>query len=166
MGRFLLMALLVFSGLTQALELGVDIGGGTIIIGEDGVRIEPGHGRPGYGHGPAERNVMCKAFDYGWEEHFGGHNSCGECKRAHRTCERRCSAEMYVAVAEGVHRRRGGGRAIERVRGAPSYDRWRAQDSALDECEYSGLRRCRIVDVRSQWEEISRRDCDDVRRRP
>lgn len=153
-------------------EVGIGIGDGQIIIGEGGVRIEDGHRRRpggGYRRGPGHRHpgrggwdhprISCQAFDKGWEEHFGGHDTCHECLRKHGNCMERCSEEQFVATARGYDRRGRPDRDAFDVDGWPASDRWQAEDSALDSCYRRGLSGCYVVNMRTEVREVSRRSC-------
>lgn len=100
------------------------------------------------------RGVTCRAYDNGWEEHWGGHSSCEACMQDHHgSCTEICSATQYECVAVGVDRR-GGTRQIP-VR-AP--DRWSAEREALNRCSYR-LDNCRIESCDQRNEEVSRSSC-------
>ncbi len=160
MKSLVVIALSLFSmASANAIDLGIGIGDGTVVIGEDGIRYEPGRG-PGsdYGRRPPGRGLSCQAVDAGWEEHFGGHNSCRECLRHHGNCIEKCSSEVFVATARGIDRRGRDRRAYD-VDGYAYEDRWQAERSAIDECQRRRLNRCQIVNVRRSMQEVSRQNC-------
>lgn len=67
-----------------------------------GVRGNRGHSWPGGGHGGGyPPGTTCSYHDTGWEEHWGGHNSCGECLATHNDCNWSCSTDRYVCTAKG-----------------------------------------------------------------
>ncbi|MGC9071008.1 MAG: hypothetical protein ACP5IO_06865, partial [Elusimicrobiales bacterium] len=53
------------------------------------------------------QSIVCKAFDTGWEEHWGGHGgspseveACEECLRYHGSCRYQCSVQMTRCESE------------------------------------------------------------------
>jgi len=95
----------------------------------------------GYGNN-FNSGLRCQATDDGWEEHFGGHSSCGACLREHQDCTMRCYEDQFTAVAEG--RNQYG--ELETVT-AMDRDRLYAGERALDRCYSQRLSNCRIVDT-------------------
>jgi hypothetical protein len=99
-------------------------------------------------------HITCTASDRGWEEHWGGHHSCGECLSKHGECVETCTAETQVCQAKGLD---WNGQLVT-VTGESS-DRWDAERRAWDSCQYRGLRDCRVESCESRDEQISRRSC-------
>ena len=95
--------------------------------------------RPGNGY---NSGLRCQATDNGWEEHFGGHSSCGACLREHQDCTLKCYQDEYVATAEG--RNRNG--ELVRVT-AMDRDDFNAREKALERCCRSRLDNCYVIDT-------------------
>ncbi|OFZ25701.1 MAG: hypothetical protein A2381_00090 [Bdellovibrionales bacterium RIFOXYB1_FULL_37_110] len=98
-----------------------------------------------YNHGNGNSynsGLRCQATDDGWEEHFGGHSSCGACLREHEDCTMRCYEDEVVATAEG--RNQYG--EIQTVT-AMDRDSIYARERALDRCYNQRLSNCTIVDT-------------------
>lgn len=113
----------------------------------------PAH-RPFPGPGSRPPQLTCRAYDNGWEEHWGGHGDCRSCLAAHGDCTERCSREEYQCEAEGLRNGR-----TETYRGRGN-DRWSAEEQALRECRFYGrAERCTIKTCRSSSQEVSRRAC-------
>jgi len=112
----------------------------------------PGYpGQPGYpGRGP----IQCSATDKGWEEHGGGHASCGECLRRHGSCIETCGRTYYVCQAEGMDRQ--GRRFIMEGR---ADSRYIAQDDAMRACYYYRYQNCHVTSCSQDREVTSRRSC-------
>lgn len=110
----------------------------------------PGWGNPGHGGG----RVTCTASDNGWEEHWGGHGSCGECVSKHGSCTERCSQESFACRAEGTNYN-GTSESFE------SYgsDEYFARNEALDRCYRMGARNCRSVGCTTSSQVVSTRSC-------
>lgn len=99
-------------------------------------------------------NVSCTYTDNGWEEHFWGHESCGECLSKHGGCTETCSAEIQTCEAKGVD-----AAGILVTVSAEGEDRYEAERHAYDSCFYRGLRDCRVETCNSHSEQVSRREC-------
>jgi len=119
-------------------------------------------GRPGFpGHpggnpnrpGPGGYGMRCAAYDEGYEEHWSGHASCGECLRQHGRCIEDCEFTEFTCVAEGA----AFGRRFQ-VEGR-SWDEYEAQRQAMWECERRGSRYCRLIGPCYQNEQSYRREC-------
>jgi hypothetical protein len=110
----------------------------------------PGYGGPGYGGG----RVTCTATDNGWEEHWGGHGSCGECKARHGSCTERCSQESFACRAEGSNH-------LGRAESFEAYgsDEYFTRNEALDRCYRMGARNCRSVGCTTHSQVVSTRSC-------
>ena len=159
-----LCAVLAVAGLssTGAYAAGADEVIGIIgdLIG-DRIGRGPGYGGGGHydddygygGGGYGSSRVTCKAVDRGWEEHFGGHGSCGECLRKHGRCQEECSEEGFTCLVVGV--RGGRQREFYGYGGNPR----RALNRAYDECEYRGFRRCEERGCNRESRVVSRRNC-------
>lgn len=139
MGMFLMQAPAQAAGVNDLIDI---IGG---VIGN-----RPGHG-PGH-DGPRE-GVRCSAQDRGWEEHFGGHRSCGECMDRHGSCVETCEYSEWTCVVEG---QRWGRRAEFEGYG---YSDREAEREAYRNCEDRGARFCHRVSCHSQ-NRAERRECD------
>lgn len=109
---------------------------------------QSGHGRHHFGA------ITCSYQDSGWEEHWRGHDSCGECLSEHGRCTEVCSAEFEECTVDIEDQF--GRRSTERVSGR---DRWDAARQAEWLCRDSRLRYCQVRECREQREEISRRSC-------
>jgi hypothetical protein len=114
-------------------------------------------GRPGPGPGPGfgfGGNVTCSATDNGWEEHWGGHGSCQECKARHGSCTERCSTTSYACKAQGTNYR-GQTETFE------SYgsDEYFARNEALDRCYRMGARNCSSTGCSTSQQVVSTRSC-------
>lgn len=99
--------------------------------------------------------VSCIATDNGWEEHWGGHGSCQECKAKHGRCTETCSRENYSCKAEGVNYQ-GFTESFEAY-GSDEYD---TRNEALDRCYLRGATNCHYVGCSSESEVVSRRTCN------
>jgi len=111
----------------------------------------PQPSRPNY---PGYGDVTCTYTDTGWEEHYRGHNSCGECLREHGNCIETCSIDNQICEAKGYDRY---GQLVTVTGESP--DRWEAERRAYDSCYYRGLRDCRIEKCESREERVSQRNC-------
>lgn len=98
--------------------------------------------------------VTCDARDRGYEEHWGGHGSCGECLSRHGECIETCSEILTVCEAEGRDRT-----GYVRAFRGQGRDRWEAERDALDTCYYRGFDYCRVTRCQNEQQIISRRDC-------
>lgn len=96
----------------------------------------------------------CSASDNGWEEHFGGHSSCGECLSRHGSCSERCYETSYSCSAVGT-RYDGSQDTIT------AHDRFEygARDEAMRRCYYSGLRDCHSSYCNTESNLVSSRSC-------
>lgn len=111
-------------------------------------------GRPGPGWGNPQPNVTCSATDNGWEEHWGGHGSCQECKARHGNCTETCSTQSFACRAEGTNH-------MGRPESFESYgsDEYFARNEALDRCYRMGARDCRSAGCTTSSQVISRNSC-------
>jgi|GEM_PF-1886800 len=120
-------------------------------------RPGPGPGGPGWNNpgrpGPGPR-VTCSATDNGWEEHWGGHGSCQECKARHGSCTETCSTESFSCRAEGTN-------YSGRTESFESYgsDEYFARNEALDRCYRMGARDCRSAGCTTSSQVVSRNSC-------
>lgn len=86
------------------------------------------------------RNLDCRGYDRGWEEHWGGHGgrgwspreACDDCRRSHGSCTFRCTTQAWRCSANWVPRNGTQGRSYEGRRPRP--DRYDAEDEAMREC--------------------------------
>lgn len=109
---------------------------------------------PGYGY-PAPARVVCNATDRGWEEHGGGHSSCGSCLQHHGRCIETCKQVTYLCEVEGTNYY--GARSVFRAIGV---DRYAAESEARRKCEWNrDMRFCQTLSCRTQEDVVSRRDC-------
>lgn len=97
--------------------------------------------------------VTCSARDKGWEEHWGGHDSCGSCQSKHGDCVETCSLEYSTCDAVGVDYL---GNQIT-VKGAGD-DRYNAAQVAVNLCQRN-FANCRVVNCNSEAEQVSSRYC-------
>lgn len=114
----------------------------------------PGWGRPGGNPGWSQPRVTCSATDNGWEEHWGGHGSCQECKAKHGSCTETCSTESFACRAEGSNSM-GNTESFE----AYGSDEMFTRNEALDRCYRMGNRNCRSVGCTTSSQVVSRRGC-------
>lgn len=99
--------------------------------------------------------VTCSASDKGWEEHFGGHGSCGSCLQKHSSCVEKCQEIREVCEVEG--RDYNGRLSVFVGRGA---DRWAAEAEARRQCEWNrNMRSCMVTTCRQEAQTISTRSC-------
>lgn len=99
--------------------------------------------------------VTCTATDKGWEEHFGGHSSCGACLQKHGSCIEKCHEVRELCEVEGVDYR--GRKAIFRGYGI---DRRSAEYEARRACEWNRvMRSCYVKSCRQESKLISSRSC-------
>lgn len=110
--------------------------------------------RPTPGH-PRRGVVVCEASDNGWEEHWSGHRSCGECLQAHGRCTERCSEKMEVCEVRGTTYN--GSTITFRAAGR---DRWDAEREARRQCEWNrDMRSCMTSRCTQESRLISSRQC-------
>lgn len=97
---------------------------------------------------------QCNYVDAGWEEHRGGHDSCGECLSRHGKCIETCYEEYYECTVEGTDN---SGQTREfSVRGS---SQWRAEDDAMRRCYDLRYSDCESKGCNQEQEVISRRRC-------
>lgn len=137
MGLFLLQPSAQAAGVDDL----IDIIGGVI-----GKRPNPGHG------GGHRDGIRCSAQDRGWEEHLGGHRSCGECISRHGSCVETCEFTEWNCEVEG---RRWGRTAVFEGYG---YSQYEAEREAFENCERRGARFCRRLECRGH-DRSERREC-------
>ena len=113
---------------------------------DDLLRPRPPESAPGY---------SCTAADNGFEEHWGGHRSCGECLAEHGNCTERCYATSYTCTITGVDEN-GGTQTFE---GYSNYSQYDARQRGLDRCYWSRLNNCQVTGCNSRQELVSRRSC-------
>lgn len=114
----------------------------------------PHYPGPGYGY-PAPARVVCSAGDRGWEEHGGGHGSCGSCLQHHGRCVETCKEVTQLCEVEGTSYN--GARSIFRAVGV---DRYAAESEARRKCEWNrDMRFCHTISCRAEENVVSRRDC-------
>lgn len=119
----------------------------------------------GRGH---RRDVDCRGYDKGWEEHWGGHGgrgltpgqACTECKARHGGCRFQCTAPAYRCKAEWTAED-GTRREYE---GRPRDDRYDAEDDAVNRCRDDNWNnrqqgRCRPLDCKSEDEVVDSGRC-------
>lgn len=107
------------------------------------------------GGGSSDRgSYYCAAFDNGWEEHGGGHDSCGECKSAHGNCSERCYQKTYTCVAEGSDR----DGKVTKNEGYSDLSESDARNQALNRCSYYN-NSCRIASCSESERQTSSRSC-------
>lgn len=101
----------------------------------------------------ARSDLRCSAADKGWEEHFGGHRTCGECLQKHGKCVETCSLDYYDCEAQGRDSR---GASI--VVSGSGEDRFEAERNALRRCDryFTG---CSVSSCSSKSQTVSRKDC-------
>ncbi len=102
-------------------------------------------------------NLVCNAHDDGWEEHGGGHGSCGECLSKHGGCYQKCSEVSYSCTAKGTSPS-GESVSIQAI----GHDRYQTADEALRRCQSSGATNCRsstYSDCNEVLNEVSRTRC-------
>ncbi|HEY8271253.1 MAG TPA: hypothetical protein VIG33_10230 [Pseudobdellovibrionaceae bacterium] len=158
MKQIMLIAVLCLSGILAHAQDGGRWGWGRPGPGRGGPgypgRPGPGYPGPGRGGGGWGGNVQCSATDSGWEEHWGGHGSCGECLQIHGNCTETCSRSYNVCQAEGIDQ--SGRRFTTEGRGEIRYQ---AEDDAMRACYYYRYQNCRIVSCNQNNETVSRRSC-------
>ncbi len=107
------------------------------------------------GGGSSDRgSYYCAAFDNGWEEHSGGHDTCGECKSAHGQCDERCYQKTYTCKAEGTDRE--GNKSVSE--GYSDFSESDARNQALNRCSYRS-NNCRIDSCSDSERQTSSRSC-------
>ncbi|MBS1972456.1 MAG: beta-sandwich domain-containing protein [Bdellovibrionales bacterium] len=103
------------------------------------------------------QKISCSATDKGWEEHWGGHGSCGECLKKHGECIETCTATDVVVYGTGYDVY--GRIAKFEGRGGDSYD---ARRDMQQVCDYYRLTRCESDPGKSDStnsDVVSRRSC-------
>ncbi len=155
MKKMILICALVFSVMPFAAKAGFwDVVGAIYDAKHPHPQPQPNYPPPYYPGGYYPGQVSCTYTDTGWEEHFRGHNSCGECLQAHGNCNETCYAENQICEATGVDQF---GKQVT-VTGESS-DRGDAERRAYDSCYYHGLRDCRVQKCDSEQQQISKRLC-------
>jgi len=103
---------------------------------------------------PFYGGVTCSYQDKGWEEHWRGHGSCGECLAEHGKCVEVCSMEYEVCdiTLEDFE----GRQTMNRIR---VRDRWEAENEARNMCFYNRLRSCVVTSCSTEREVVSSRSC-------
>lgn len=101
-----------------------------------------------------EGNVTCRAFDEGWEEHWGGHSTCGDCLSRHGGCYEKCTTESYrctvkMTMSDG---------SVREFRGS-GQDRWDAENEASRQCSWSHGGSCSFPECTTDTQVVSQRDC-------
>lgn len=116
----------------------------------------PGYGGPGHGGQPyyPGYGVTCRAGDRGFEEHWGGHASCGECLQKHGECIETCSTTNTECRVEGRDRN---GVVLTFV--GRGRDRWAAESDGIRACQYNYATNCYVVSCNDRQEILSRRSC-------
>lgn len=103
------------------------------------------------------QKITCSAKDRGWEEHWFGHATCGECVAKHGNCTETCEAKDTVVYGTGFDVY--GRIAKFEGRGGDSYD---ASRDMRRVCDYYRLSRCESDSGKSDSthsEVISRTSC-------
>jgi hypothetical protein len=133
------------------------------------IRRGPRYNPPGRGpvHRPMPRpaprmperypqgRVSCSATDNGWEEHWSGHRSCGECVQVHGNCTEKCVEEREVCEVQGVDYQ---GRTRQYM--AIGADRYSAESEARRQCEWDrDNRSCVTTSCRADNRMVSNRSC-------
>lgn len=95
------------------------------------------------------RKIVCSTKDNGWEEHWGGHNTCGECLAKHGGCVEICSEVNYSCTAKG--KTSSGSEVSAQAIGPDRYD---SADEAIRRCQSMGGTDCRAS---------SYSDCEEVK---
>lgn len=99
--------------------------------------------------------ISCSASDRGWEEHWSGHNSCGDCLRHHGSCVEKCVELRKVCEVQGSDFQ---GRIRTYV--AIGADQWSAESEARRQCEWDrNNRSCITLSCRDDNRTISTRNC-------
>jgi hypothetical protein len=120
----------------------------------DGSRPAPYPGQP-YPPAPGYGQVTCTSQDYNWEQHPGGHYSCGECLAYHYNCVETCRS--YEVDCQVERRDFFGRYSVVYGRG---YDQWSAQDDAVRNCQSQPLTAsCRVMGCYQQSNIVSQRSC-------
>lgn len=101
-------------------------------------------------------NVKCAAFDTGWEEHWGGHSSCGVCLAKHQHCVEKCSRTGYNCKTEGV----ASDGNLAYFEAYSDYSEYQARDQALNRCYSSGAQHCVDTGCNQTDEVVSRNSCN------
>lgn len=97
--------------------------------------------------------TTCSYTDRGWEEHWGGHRSCGECTQKHGRCVESCSINYYKCEARGVDA--AGGAVTLKGNGQ---NRWDAERNALKYCQRY-FNNCSVTSCNTQNEPLFSREC-------
>lgn len=105
-------------------------------------------------HYPQGR-ISCSASDSGWEEHWSGHSTCGECLQRHGACVETCAEMREVCEVRGTDYQ---GRT--RTYMAIGADRWSAESEARRQCEWDrNNQSCSTVTCRADNRTVSSRSC-------
>lgn len=98
-------------------------------------------------------DLRCVANDKGYEEHWGGHETCAKCLVKHGKCVESCYDEETLCTAEGIRN------GYTRKFPVSGKNRWRTEENAVRECELSGYEDCRLINCQSEDRLVSRRRC-------
>lgn len=112
-----------------------------------------------HGRDRGGRADYCTASDRGWEEHWSGHSSCGECLRKHGKCVERCYEKEYRVTVTGLVRDRWNNTEREEEFSAYGHSEWDAEDRALRDCRYRDAYDCRVKSRDTENREVSSRSC-------
>ena len=80
----------------------------------------------------------CSAEDRGWEEHYGGHQSCQSCLRKHGSCIETCEKKTYECKVKGFNY----DDDWERTFKGKARRRQKAKNKAIDRCYDAGYDSC------------------------
>jgi hypothetical protein len=99
--------------------------------------------------------ISCSARDNGWEEHWTGHSSCGECLQKHDRCTESCVELRERCEVQGTDYQ---GRT--RIYVALGPDRWSAESEARRQCDWQrDNRSCVTTSCRPENRPVSNRSC-------
>lgn len=104
-------------------------------------------------HGRNNYDIKCGYSDKGYEEHWGGHNSCHECLQKHGKCIERCYEEETTCTAEGIRN------GYTQQFSVTDKNSWRTEERAVRQCELSGYDDCRLIKCESDDRLVSRQRC-------
>ena len=123
----------------------------------------------GLGHVENGQFLNCSYSDNGYEEHWGGHESCSDCLSHHAACTESCDKSVQVCTALGSPRPTEIGHrpgepnppAVQLVSivGISAESDSEARTNAMVACAQGGYYECRVDSCRSERQNVSIRDC-------
>lgn len=103
--------------------------------------------------------VVCQAFDNGYEEHQNAHPDCTSCMTQHGGCNWICYYPYYTCTAQGQSATGGPGGPITWTVSGSGETETDARMNAISNCFSSGLSFCYVIGCSADNDEVSRQAC-------